>query len=168
MVNLFDNVNGVKQVRSYLALLDGYKKVLEKYKKQVEILSISEEDKMAAVQVALDLTYLKEELDQIKLNQEELSNEIILLNDRMQEITQIQKQSMEKYENVDSLIIEPLKKNMTYNQTSILEQFDEITEVTKKKSGGLKGLMIFSLILNVICIGGVSVIILYILDIIRF
>jgi len=162
VVNLFDNANILKQIKSYLSLLDEYKKTLDKYQKKLDAHSVSEEDKMAAVQVALDLTYLKEELDELRPNQDQISNEIASLQELMQEVTQTQKQIVEKLGGIDNLIIEPVNKNYTANRMEIIEKFEQVLEVTKKKSR----LMVISLIVNVICSGALIGVILFLLNII--
>ncbi|MFA9463515.1 MAG: hypothetical protein ACERKN_04420 [Velocimicrobium sp.] len=163
-MNLFESVSGSKQMKNYFLLLDEYKKTLDKYQKKIETFGVSEEDKMAAVQVALDLTYLKEELDEIKPKQDQLAVEMDSLHQMMKEISLLQKQIEEKFAQIDKVIIEPIMENYSSNRIEIIDKFDQVMEYTKKKSK----MMLFSLILNVVSIGGVVFIMLYLMDIIRF
>lgn len=166
MVNLLDNVSGFKQVKSYMTLLDDYKRTLEKYQKKVDALNITEEDQMAAVQVALDLTYLKEELEGMKPCQDQLSKEVASLREMLEEIAPTQKQITEKIEGIDTTIIEPVKKNYTANRTAINEKLDQVMEVVGKKGNGMRIALILSLILNVLTTGGLVFVILYMMGVI--
>lgn len=168
VVNLFDNVNGVKQIKSYISLLDGYKKVLEKYQKKVDLQMLREEDKVAAAQTAIDFTNFKNEMNQIKENQEQLIKELSGFEEHLQEIASTQREIEEKYKNIDSLIIEPIKKNYTANKMAVNEQLEEVMDLTKKKSRGVKLLMGILLVCHLISIAGITSIVLYLLDIIQF
>jgi len=167
-VNLFDNANVLKQIKSYFSLLDEYKKTLEKCQKKLDARSVYEEDKMADVQVALDLTYLKEELDELRPNQDQLSREMVSLQEMMQEVIQTQKQIVDKLDILDKLderdklIIESVRKDYTANRLEIIEKFEQVLEVTKKKSR----FMVISSIVNVICSGALIGVILFLLNVI--
>lgn len=164
-MSLIDNVNSLRQetqtaVEQLLKAVktsgseannEEYKKLLEESKScllecraLLEQLSTKEEDQMAAVQVALDLTYIKEELD---------------------DIVQSQKISSDKMSKIDTTIIEPIKKNYTANRTATVEKLDEVLEEIKKGNQGLKYALGFSLLLNIASVGGLVFIILWILQI---
>ena len=141
MVNLFDNVSGFRQAKSYAALLEGYRRALEKYEKKAEALNVSKEDQMAAIQVALDLTYLKEELDVMKPCQEQMAKNMEALNEMLKELAPAQELLTEKVEEIHAV---------------------------RKKGRGMRLALILSLLLNVITGGGLLVTVLYIMGIISF
>lgn len=128
----------------YRKLLEECKGCLLECRERLEQMSAKEEDQMAAVQVALDLTYIKEELDGI---------------------VQSQKISSDKISKIDTTIIEPIKKNYTANRAATVEKLDEVLEAVKQRNQSLKYMLGFSLLLNVASVGSLVFIILWILQI---
>lgn len=173
-MSLLDNVNGLKQTKSYVKLLEGYRESLKMYQNKLERLNKTlvpeniENDHMAAVQVALDLTYIKEELDEIELGQERLDKEIHILKDLFEGMEAGQQEVAVQIGQIDKTIIEPIKKNYTANRFSMISKMDEVIGITKSENKVLKIALVFSLILNLASVGGLAFIILYILGIIAF
>lgn len=122
-----------------------YRELLEEYRTHLDAVSATEEDQMAAVQVALDLTYIKEELDGIVGRQKEINQNI---------------------SKIDNTIIEPIKKNYTANRTATVEKLDEVIQVINQSNKGLKTALGISLFFNVLCAGSLLFIVLWILQII--
>ncbi|MCR5792901.1 MAG: hypothetical protein K6G65_07010 [Lachnospiraceae bacterium] len=125
-------------------LLSGYKDCLEACQRKIEDLSATEEDQMAAVQVALDLTYIKEAVDEMAVLQKEITEEIGKL---------------------DTTIIEPIKKNYTANRNATVKKLDEILLYVKAKNRGMKVALIISIVVNLLCAGGVGVLLLHMYNI---
>ncbi|MFW5631744.1 MAG: hypothetical protein ACOCMZ_01160 [Acetivibrio ethanolgignens] len=164
-MSLMDNVNSLRQEtqtavgqllktvktagsetnnEEYRRLLEECKSCLLECRERLEQLSAKGEDQMAAIQVALDLTYIKEELDGI---------------------VQVQKISSDKISKIDTTIIEPIKKDYTANRVATVEKLDEVLETVNKKNQGLRYVLGFSLLLNMASLGGLIFIILWILQI---
>lgn len=141
-----------KKLEEYKSVLDSYRENLNAYEMKLKTFDSSEEDHMAAVQVALDLTYIKEELDEIKTNQD-------LGTKKREEIFQ-------RVMRLDNTIIDPIKKSSLENKNEIINHVDQLIEVVRKNHKGLKLALGFSLIMNVLSMGGLIFAILYILEII--
>lgn len=150
-MGMFDNSGAIKQVKHYFSLLEDYRRVLEKYQKKVDAVSISEEDKMAAVQVALDLTYLKEGLDEIKPNQDQISKEIASLRQAMEEVAQ--KQALESVENMEEIIQNSVKQAYEEQQKETLEVCEQLVEGMERKSRWIFAFLICNLICSAALIG---------------
>lgn len=162
MVGIFDNAGAVKQVKHYFSLLEDYRRVLDKYQKKVDAVNISEEDKMAAVQVALDLTYLKEGLDELKPNQDQLSKEITSLREAIQEVAQTQ--SLENAGKMEEVIQNSVKQVCEAKQRETFEICEQLMDGMKRKSRWIFAFLIGNLICSAALIG----ILLYLLGVISF
>lgn len=138
-------VNSEEERKEYQELLGEYRSCLAAYEEKLEAQSATEEDQMAAVQVALDLTYIKEELDGIVSREKEITDKIA---------------------KIDSTIIEPIKKNYTANRTATVEKLDEVMEAVKESNKSLRTALSISLFFNVLCVGGLAFVVLWILQII--
>jgi hypothetical protein len=138
-------------LQEYRDELEGYRNSLEQYEKKLEGFRATEEDQMAAVQVALDLTYIKEELNGIVDRQKQITDKV---------------EKIDKIDRLDSLIIEPIKKNYTANRTATIEKLDEIQENVRRSNQGLRAILWISLFINAISLGGLAFIILWILQIV--
>lgn len=138
-------VNTEKERKEYQELLEEYRSSLAACQERLDTLNVTEEDHMAAVQVALDLTYIKEELDGIVGRQKEIDN---------------------KFSRIDSTIIEPIKKNYTANRTATVEKLDEVMAAVKESNKGLRTALHISLFFNIVCAGALAFIVLWILQII--
>lgn len=126
-MNLFENINGSKQVKSVVDVLDQYKDTLTKFlakieKLEAEKIEISKEDQMAAVQVALDLTYLKEELDVMKPSQDLIVKEMQSVREMLENDVQL---IMETQGNDRQFIEETLRAD----KLSIKEILERITKI---------------------------------------
>ncbi|MDK2807287.1 MAG: hypothetical protein PWP24_16 [Clostridiales bacterium] len=163
-MNLFESTTGSKQIRNLSLILSEYKKILEEYQKKMDSFHVSEEDKMAAVQVALDLTYLKEELDEIKPYQDQFINEIDSLHQLVKEMALTQKRMEEKLAEFDKTILEPVVTNYSSNRIEIIDKFEQVMDFTKKKSKW----MVVSFVFSLINLSGIVFVILYLIGIISF
>lgn len=142
-----------EQLEYYRQQLRQCEMILVQYEKKLEHYDVSEEDKMAAVQMALDLTYIKEELDSVKNSQEEvtdyfnrtLERAICLLYEEGKKQNEI---ILDKVQQLKSDIPQLVKQNT-----------EEITEeVVKRQTKGIRFGLVVSMILHVIAIAGIAVI----------
>lgn len=124
-------------------MLEEYRTALEEYQAHLDLISSTEEDQMAAIQVALDLTYIKEELDRIAGSQKEIGQNI---------------------SKIDNTIIEPIKQNYTANRNATIEKLDEVISTVENNNRGLKTVLWVSLFFNILCAGGLTFVILWILQ----
>ncbi len=167
-MGIIENVQGVKYLPKYIELLDAYEKGIKTYQNKLEGFQVTEEDKMAAVQVALDLTYLKEELDVMRPAQEQMARDLTELRSMLEALRPQQEDIADKIGKIDNTIIEPIKKNYTANKNATLEKLDEVMETGKKGNKGVKIALGFSLFFNILSTGGLIFVILYQLGIIQF
>lgn len=170
-MGLLENVNGIKQTKGYVKLLEGYRESLKLYQEKLEkaITDRSmEEDHLAAAQAALELTIIKEELDQLGSKQEKMADEFGQLKTLIQSMEAGQQEVSAQIGQIDNTIIEPIKKNYTANRFSMLAKMDEVIAITKSENKALKIALLISMVLNLFSAGGLIFIILYILGIISF
>lgn len=173
-MGLLENVNGLKQTKGYIKLLEGYRESLKLYQDKLERLDKAmadrsiEEDHLAAAQAALELTLIKEELDQLGMKQQYTADEVRQLKILIKGMEAEQQEVSAQIGQIDNIIIEPIKKNYTANRFSMLAKMDEVIAVTKTGNRGLKIALMISMILNLFSAGCLIFIILYILGIVSF
>lgn len=173
-MGLLENVNGLKQTKSYVKLLEGYRESLKLYQDKLEKLDKAmadrsiEEDHLAVAQAALELTLIKEELDQLGIKQQYMADEVQQLKILIKGMEAGQQQVSAQIGQIDNTIIEPIKKNYTANRFSILAKMDEVIATIKTGNRGIKIVLMISMILNLFSACGLTFIILYILGIVSF
>ncbi len=139
-----------RRLDEYKQVLDAYKENLASYEMKLRTFEATEEDHMAAVQVALDLTYIKEELDEIKVNQDESATK--------------REELLQKVIRLDNAIVEPIKRNSFENKNEILNRLDTVLHKMHANHKALKIALGFSLFFNLLSIGGLIFVILYLVD----
>lgn len=150
-------------------MLSGYKNqlvetesMIHNYECKLRSFSSTEEDQMAAVQVALDLTYIKEELDVMKKHTDQL------LSQKTNEIIEKQEDIIKRFMDVNASITEPLKRQMHSQEASLMDFLKERESQNASSSRGIKIMLGISLFMNFLMAGGLTFIILYVLGIISF
>lgn len=150
-------------------MLSGYKNqlaetesMIHNYECKLRSFSSTEEDQMAAVQVALDLTYIKEELDVMKKHTDQLFSQ------KTNEIIEKQEDIIKRFMDVNASITEPLKRQMHSQEASLMDFLKERESQNASSSRGIKIMLGISLFMNFLMAGGLTFIILYVLGIISF
>lgn len=146
----------------YQSRLEENEALLMEYKQKLNEIEATEEDQMAAVQVALDLTYIKEELDEVKQHQEEVLT--LQANELEEKLHKI----LGEFAQLKAAIAEPLEKQL-HKDRDILEDIIRETEKNIVSSGsGWKKILGISMVFHIISLGGIVFGILYMLGIIWF
>lgn len=125
-------------------------KIVQEFKQHQKTAETMEKDQMAAVQVALDLTYIKEELDEVKQHQDDLlSGKPFKIAEKLDEIT-AKLNSVNTSSGTDTL------RRQLQSMEANLDQAIKRTESTQgKKNKSFWLLLIFSLLLNLMATGGI-------------
>ncbi|MDD6208002.1 MAG: hypothetical protein PUB10_05710 [Clostridiales bacterium] len=167
------------RVEVYDCQIGRFKELLEEYHSKLKALNVNEEDKMAAVQMALDLTYIKEELDevcqnmdpdalrkvnesvqgaisQIKESLENLpQNHDPELLSQLQQLDDRQKDLLIRIVNLDHTVGEPIKRELEETREQLAANQERLEGKVDKSMGMLKGMLFVSLLLNLAAAGGI-------------
>lgn len=158
----------LRQVEVYDCQIGRVKDLLEEYHSKLKALNVSEEDKMAAVQVALDLTYIKEELDEVcqNLNQDTIHQIQVRLDELsenhdqellslLQKLDGRQQDLLIRIVNMDHTVGDPIKKELQETREELAASQNRLEGKVDKSMGFLKGMLFASLLLNLVAAGGI-------------
>lgn len=148
------------RLEQYEKALSSYRQQLADYESQLKKYEQTDEDQMAAVQAALDLTYIKEELGGMRKYQEDT------LSGQAKDLALKQDDIFRKVVRLDQELGERLE-NLFKEQECRLEEMEVRQEQLERKSHkGLKQALGVLIFFTAAGLGGIAFIIMYLLQII--
>lgn len=130
------------------------RELLEEYYSKLKALNVNEEDKMAAVQMALDLTYIKEELDEVCRGMDE--NSFGQTKQQLEQLDERQQDLLLRIVNLDHTVGNPIRKELQESREEMAAKQERFAVKVNKSIGSLKIMLLFSLLLNVACLVGIG------------
>jgi hypothetical protein len=131
-----------KKMNEIKQMLDSYQESLHAYQLKLKSFEATEADHMAAVQVALDLTYVKEELEEMKSSQDDYGKK--------------QDELIQTVGKLNHEIMESTNKNSSEYKYDIMNKLDYMLDTLQNGNKKLKTALGFSLFFNLL--GAVGII----------